>query len=340
MSLPRLSAELLESTLAIRKRKRGSDEESERLTLAPYLRRGQHRWMPNEGYEPEAVNPVGSKAKHKAPGDTAQQSQSCGPMSKESLDHPMPDASTDPGRPPRVSESSLSSWPSHIKRFLAGSDKDSFNSVRLPDPLVFSDSMPYDPTTLAPFLFRPRPPPFLPRHILAMRFKKILHRYNLLTKLIDDYQRWHGRFVFAFWTVEDMALANTGEVPALTKAFTVDRPSVPPAILNTPFEVILLAAPFLSHLIERYHRDRGYTYFAFFHSDPRDNTGDTNGVSSLSSRAVAKRYEGIERLVEGDYAHYLNIPPPWIDQLPHRPTRRVTANEQAVIDLAASRIRK
>ncbi|KAI0117797.1 hypothetical protein GGR51DRAFT_573529 [Nemania sp. FL0031] len=172
---------------------------------------------------------------------------------------------------------------SSLGAYMPLSNSGGFNSIRPPDPFVISESMPYDPTIIAPSLYRPRSPPILPPHILALPFKSILKRYNRLTKVIDDYQRWHGREVFGFWMEKDVALAKSGEVPELAKAFNGDRPSVPPFILNTQFDVILLSSPLLSHLIERYHKDLGFNYFGFYRYDPRDYPNDIDDDSSVSS---------------------------------------------------------
>ncbi|KAI1350076.1 hypothetical protein F5Y01DRAFT_326769 [Xylaria sp. FL0043] len=148
----------------------------------------------------------------------------------------------------------------------------SHNSVRgPPDPFTLSESIPDDVTAIPPILFVPRAPPALPQHILDLPLKIVLRRYTRLAKLIDDYQRWHTRSVFGFWTDEDLARAASGEAPEYTKALNEDRPSIPPYILNTRFDNVLVSAPLLSHLIERYHNDRGYRYFAFHHADPRES---------------------------------------------------------------------
>ncbi|KAI0528475.1 hypothetical protein GGR58DRAFT_526271 [Xylaria digitata] len=149
-------------------------------------------------------------------------------------------------------------------------DVESLNSVRWPDPLVFSDSKPRGIPQIPDILFIPRPPPILPPHILAYPFNKVIRRYNRLTKLVDDYQRYHSLSVFGFWTENDLALAASGQVPELTNALN-ERPPIPPYILNTRFEIVLLSAPVLSHVIDRYHNDLGFDYFAFFPTDHRDS---------------------------------------------------------------------
>ncbi|KAI0813774.1 hypothetical protein GGR55DRAFT_545305 [Xylaria sp. FL0064] len=148
----------------------------------------------------------------------------------------------------------------------------SHNSVRgPPDPFTLSDSIPDDITPIPPILFAPRVPPALPQHILDLPFRNVLRRYTRLAKLVDDYQRWYTRSVFGFWTDEDLARAASGEAPEYTRALNEDRPSIPPCILNTRFDNVLVSAPLLSHLIERYHNDLGYRYFAFHHTDPRES---------------------------------------------------------------------
>ncbi|KAI1273575.1 hypothetical protein F5Y07DRAFT_411280 [Xylaria sp. FL0933] len=147
----------------------------------------------------------------------------------------------------------------------------SHNSVRgPPDPFTLSESIPDDIIAIPPLLFAPRAPSALPQHILDLPFRKVLRRYTRLAKLIDDYQRWHTRSVFGFWTDEDLARAASGEAPEYTRALNEDRPSIPPYILNTRFGNVLISAPLLSHLVERYHNDLGYRYFAFHHADPRE----------------------------------------------------------------------
>ncbi|KAJ8127524.1 hypothetical protein O1611_g6109 [Lasiodiplodia mahajangana] len=182
------------------------------------------------------------------------------------------------------------------------SNPPSFNSVRPPDPFLISESMPFDLTIIAPSLLRERAPPKLPRHILKLPFRSILRRYNRLTKVIDDYQRWHGREIFGFWVEENIALAQSGEVPELTKAFNEDRPSVPPLILTSNFDFVLRSAPLLSHLVERYHKDLGFDYFGFYHFDPRDNPSDIDDESSISSDE-GRLDRLIRRVDAGPYGH-------------------------------------
>ncbi|GAW10679.1 hypothetical protein ANO14919_000130 [Xylariales sp. No.14919] len=171
-----------------------------------------------------------------------------------------------------------------LSAYMQRSCVDSFNSVRWPDTLVLSDSIPDDLPEIPTFLYYPRPPPRLPTHILAYTLNTILRRYNRMSKLIDNYQRWHGRGIFSFWTSEDLALAASGD-PELTKAFE-KRPSVPPYILNTRFDTVLISAPVLSHLIERYHNDLGFDYFAFYSNDPRDiiELSNLNAMTDLAYR--------------------------------------------------------
>ncbi len=227
------------------KRKLKSVGDNEQVNLAPQLRQHQN---PHHAQTPSQT-------------------------SQASLDHSMPDvdpslsSAEDPLRPPRNTRGSC--WASSLGRWMPGGN--SVNSVRPPDPLDFSDSIPIGLPEIPAFLFHPRPHPILPQHILALPFNNILRRYNRLTRLVDDYQRWHTRSVFGFWTQEDLALAASGEAPEFTEAFDLDRPSIPPYVLNTRFDILLLGTPLLSHLIDRYHNDLGYDYFAFYHTDPRDN---------------------------------------------------------------------
>ncbi|KAI1113430.1 hypothetical protein F5Y14DRAFT_209786 [Nemania sp. NC0429] len=262
-----------ESTLTRQKRKRGVDAEprpAQKRAMSSRSRGQQHS---------ESTATPDSDAEN-----AIQPSPSSSPISQESPDDHMTDAESVDLMGPRCGrDGDESSWDSSLGDFMSNGDRDSFNSVRPPDPLYFSDSIPYDLTEIPSFLFYPRPPPTLPAHILELRFGTVLRRYNRLTKLVDDYQRWHGRTVFAFWTDEDIALAKSGQVPALTKAFNEDRPSVPPQILNTPFNIVLLMAPLLSHLIERYHNDLGYRYFAFYRFDPREKPSDYAGDVSVSN---------------------------------------------------------
>ncbi|KAI0399529.1 hypothetical protein F4802DRAFT_33478 [Xylaria palmicola] len=184
--------------------------------------------------------------------------------------------------PPRTPDGDETSWDSSLGEFLeaAAAAGRSLNSVRPPDPVTFCAGTPM-PLYVAPipgFLFRPRlPPTAVPAHILAYDFGRVLRRYGRLAQLVDDYQRWHGLSLFAFWTDAELRLAATAASgipppppPALAAALFEDRPSVPPRLLHTRFDVALLAAPVLSHLIERFHNDLGYDYFAFYASDPRD----------------------------------------------------------------------
>ncbi|KAI0549778.1 hypothetical protein F4679DRAFT_584244 [Xylaria curta] len=161
-----------------------------------------------------------------------------------------------------------------IGEWLADVESVSLNSVRPPDLLELSDRMPEWIDEIKVFLLQPRAPPVLPQHILEFKFSRILRRYKRVAKIIDNYQRWHGRWIFAFWSTAEIAVAAAGEIPALTKAYEEDRPSVPPRVLDTRFDIVLLAAPLLSHLIERYHNDLGWDYFAFYHRDPRVRRND------------------------------------------------------------------
>ncbi|KAI1201356.1 hypothetical protein F5X97DRAFT_290301 [Nemania serpens] len=275
-----------------------SDGDNLRIEAPRWPEHRQKRAMSGRSHEQqhsESVPILDSEALRYVRDNTIQSSRSSSPMSQESLEFNTMDAdsailttpqvdqtSWGPIWPQHDQESNQSPWDSSLGEFMSSGD--SFNSVRPPDPLYFSDSIPYGLTEIPPFLFHPRPPPVLPSHILELRFGTVLRRYNRLTKLVDDYQRWHGRTVFAFWTDEDKALAKSAQVPALTKAFYEDRPSIPPRILNTKFNVALLMAPLLSHLIERYHNDLGYRYFAFYRSDPRESHSIAEGDLSVSSR--------------------------------------------------------
>ncbi|KAI0435281.1 hypothetical protein F5Y09DRAFT_349617 [Xylaria sp. FL1042] len=178
-------------------------------------------------------------------------------------------------QPPRNSNGSDRT--SDLGRYIEQVETFSCNSVRgPPDPILLSEDIPDDLTTIPPFLFHPRVPPVLPQHILNLPFGNVLRRYTRLAKLVDDYQRWHTHSVFGFWTEQDYARAASGEAPSYTKALNIDRPSIPPYVLDTRFDNVLISSPVLSHLIERYHNDLGYDYFAFFHNDPRDNLADPN----------------------------------------------------------------
>ncbi|KAI1423326.1 hypothetical protein F5Y12DRAFT_551990 [Xylaria sp. FL1777] len=245
------------------KRKHESIGDDERANLAPRLRQHQSP-CPDHDQEQVCSSPM-------------YHSRSPSQTNQTSLDHSMLDAdSSPPDYVPRLPinnaesdhASSLGAW--------MVSGVNSLNSVRPPDPLVFSDSIPVGIPKIPAFLFHPRPHPILPLHILDLPFDKVIRRYNRLARLVDDYQRWHTRSVFGFWTESDLALAASGEIPKLTEAFNEDRPSIPPYILNTQFDIVLLGAPLLSHLIERYHNDLGYDYFAFYHTDPRDNASDSD----------------------------------------------------------------
>ncbi|KAI2625171.1 hypothetical protein GGS21DRAFT_310617 [Xylaria nigripes] len=183
---------------------------------------------------------------------------------------------------PRPSCTNKSSHVSSLGAWLDTTGQ-SLNSVRPPDP-IYENHAELPPETIVhipPFLFRPRPPPRLRQGILSLPLRNVLRRYNLFAKLVDDYQQWHGRQVFAFWTVEEETFVQCGLAsPELAAAYD-DRPSVPPRVLAAPFQVALLAAPLLSHLIERYHRDLGSDYFAFFHEDPRGYRSDSDNSLRL-----------------------------------------------------------
>ncbi|KAI1168285.1 hypothetical protein F5B18DRAFT_671352 [Nemania serpens] len=281
-----------ETTLTRQKRKRG-DEDDVGVDAASSTNHRQKRTLSGRSHRQqhgESAPIPDSEALYHARDNTIQSSLSSRTMSQESIDYQTTDPDlAGPMWPQRDRETNESPWNSSLGEFMSSGD--SFNSVRPPDPLYFSDSTPYDLTEIPSFLFHPRPPPTLPPHILDLRFGTVLRRYNRLTKLVDDYQRWHGRTVFAFWSDEDLAMAKSAQVPALAKAFYEDRPSIPPQILNTKFDIVLLMAPLLSHLIERYHNDLGYRYFAFYRSDPREKPSDAEGDISMSS--LQDRYEGV-----------------------------------------------
>ncbi|KAI1127389.1 hypothetical protein F5Y10DRAFT_292863 [Nemania abortiva] len=266
--------------------------------------------MDNPGYEtftdaPDAV--PGSEAGGHTRHDTAQPSQTSTPTGQESLDHSMSDIASSDTMPHRLSPHSGQPvyQPSHFPSMPAPSslgvpfDHISFNSVRPPDPFIISDTIPWDLTVLQPLLFKPRGPPNLPPHILALPFRSVLNRYNRLTKMVDDYQKWHGRGVFAFWEPHEIADAESGRDPELTKALYEDRPSIPPHIINLPFDLALLCAPLLSRLIERYHNDIGFDYFGFYEFDPRDHLSDIDNESEIS--VDEDRLGGLRRICEAMY---------------------------------------
>ncbi|KAI0199216.1 hypothetical protein F4808DRAFT_471749 [Astrocystis sublimbata] len=137
-------------------------------------------------------------------------------------------------------------------------DRGSLNSVRPPDvfiPCNF-DFQPWD-IGIQPILFEPRALVELPAHILELEFNLVIRRYKRFARLIDDYQRWHGRSVFGFWTDDEIALAEAGDDPVLTKAYHESRPAITPRILSARFDEVLQPTPLLSHLIERYQNDLG-----------------------------------------------------------------------------------
>ncbi|KAK5625863.1 hypothetical protein RRF57_001579 [Xylaria bambusicola] len=173
--------------------------------------------------------------------------------------------------PPHPGGDNKSSRSSNLDKYLMVHGFDGLNPLRPPDTFVICDKMPRNITPLAPCLFQPRPPPALPQHIMDLPFDKIMCRYNNLTTIVDNYLRWHGLQVFGWWTERDLELATS--VPAFTEALS-DRPAIPPYILQTPFNIVLLGAPVMSHLIERYHTDLGYDYFGFYASDPRVRLSD------------------------------------------------------------------
>ncbi|KAI1823869.1 hypothetical protein F4861DRAFT_539599 [Xylaria intraflava] len=165
--------------------------------------------------------------------------------------------------------SNLSAW--------KPSTSQSLNSVRPPDPIYESKAQPAqgDIPPIPAILFSPRPLPALRPHILALPLRSVLRRYNLFAKLVADYQRWHGRLIFGFWSAEEEMLALSGFAPPDLAAAFLASPSVPPRVLDAPFRVVLMEAPLLCNLIDRYHRDLGYDYFAFYHEDPRGYVSDS-----------------------------------------------------------------
>ncbi|KAI8628235.1 hypothetical protein F5Y19DRAFT_476645 [Xylariaceae sp. FL1651] len=145
-------------------------------------------------------------------------------------------------------------------------------------PQVLPDTTPDYISPIPPVLFSPRPPPHLPAWVLNARFGDLLRHSYGLTLMVHNYQCWHGREVFAFWTPEEIALARSRQAPDLASAYYEAQPSLPPHILNTRFQVLLLAAPLLSNLIQRYHTDVGVEYFGFFGRDRRDDTAVTGSI--------------------------------------------------------------
>ncbi|KAI0453604.1 hypothetical protein F5B21DRAFT_525592 [Xylaria acuta] len=287
-------ASVSETTPNPRKRKHMSDGDIERVNLAPRLRNPQNLSISCTDYDQrqnllqslsETVRPalrLSSEASYQSHNNSITSSRRSSLTSLTIYDDYMLHMEGPPRGPSSLPnpKSVLSSCLS-IGEWLE--DADSLNSVRFPDPLDFCDRIPDAIIEIPAFLFRPRPPPVLPPHILEFQFERVLRRYKRLAKLVDDYQRWHGRSVFAFWMAEEIGLAATGKVPTLTEAYDENRPSIPPRILRTRFDIVLLAAPLLSHLIERYHNDLGYDYFAFYRTDPRELRNNSSSDSSMSS---------------------------------------------------------
>ncbi|KAI0185689.1 hypothetical protein EV127DRAFT_411975 [Xylaria flabelliformis] len=265
-----------------RKRKHMSDGDIERVNLPPKLRNSQTLSSPclddYQRYDEFQFCPaitIPPELTHQTCDDSVCPSQLWSSPSLTSyggssmLSGPPPGPGTLPN-PKSVMSSCLS-----IGEWLKDVDSLSLNSVRPPDPFEIRNRRPGDLTHIAVCLYQPRPPPILPRHILDFDFSRVLRRYRRVAKLVDDYQYWHGRSIFAFWLADEITLAAAGEIPTLTKAYEEDRPSIPPRVLNTRFDIVLLAAPLLSHLIERYHKDLGFDYFAFYHNDPREHRNDS-----------------------------------------------------------------
>ncbi|KAI1733800.1 hypothetical protein F4680DRAFT_454556 [Xylaria scruposa] len=267
-----------------RKRKYMSDGDIERVDLPPKLRNPRTLSLPCLDYNQRHYELQSSAAKtmphelthqtHQTYDGSVNSSQLWSSISHTSyggssmLCGPPPEPGSLPIRKGVMSSClTIGEWLAHV-------DSLSLNSVRPPDLLELSDELPEHIDYIKVYLLQPRPPPVLPQHILEFKFSRILRRYKRVTKLVDNYQLWHGRSVFAFWTTDEISLAAAGEIPALTKAYEEDRPSIPPRVLNTRFDIVLLAAPLLCHLIERYHNDLGYDYFAFFHNDPRIRRND------------------------------------------------------------------
>ncbi|KAI1330877.1 hypothetical protein F5Y16DRAFT_395842 [Xylariaceae sp. FL0255] len=145
-----------------------------------------------------------------------------------------------------------------------------------PSPIHFpptEDSLPLDEIRPVPqILFRPRPPPELPAHVLQTRFGDVIMHNANFALLVDEYLRYHGRTVFGFWSPGELALVTSddggGDVPGeLAQAYHEDRPSIPRHVLDFSFGDVLCSSPVLSNVIERYHRDVG-NYFGFF--EPTD----------------------------------------------------------------------
>ncbi|KAI3316610.1 hypothetical protein HD806DRAFT_552143 [Xylariaceae sp. AK1471] len=188
----------------------------------------------------------------------------------QSPDHPMPDADPAPldQKSPGLCNGDKSSWHSSLPSIPSSQRRRSSAGL---DFMSITDYMPPYVCEIPQILFSPRPPPPLPPHILELRFEVVLWKYHRLRILIDNYQRWHNRTVFAFWKNEELLQGMFGFVNELQQAFNEYRPSVPPRILDTPFHVVLSSTPLLCHLIERYHKDLGFEYFGFFGQDSRDH---------------------------------------------------------------------
>ncbi|KAI0469481.1 hypothetical protein F4859DRAFT_515973 [Xylaria cf. heliscus] len=290
-----------------RKRKYNSDGDIQQVNLAPRLRNPHNLFVLGADYGQrqkelksfsETAKPtssLSSNASYKVHSSTTPVSEISSLTSLTSCHDSMLERDGPPRGPGSLpSPKSVFSSCLSVEEWLK--DADSLNSVRWPDPLDFSDRMPNVIVDIPAFLFRPRPPPVLPQHILDFDFARVLRRYRRLNKLIDDYQRWHGRTVFAFWTADEISLAAMGEVPALTEAYVESRPSIPPRILSTRFDIVLLTAPLLSHLIERYHNDLGYDYFAFYRTDPRGHQTESDSDSSHVSSYDWDVFAGLCRL--------------------------------------------
>ncbi|KAI0442310.1 hypothetical protein F4803DRAFT_551186 [Xylaria telfairii] len=302
-----------------RKRKATSDGDIDRINLARRLRNHRNTPIPGTDYGPRQ-HEFESIPRTAGISLEAVRSQSSGPvsrlssesycqtscnsipssrwtssMSASSSDN-LPIVGAGPPQGPSIlpnAKSVLSSCLS-IDEWLE--DADSLNSVRWPDSLDFCDKVPNNLYEIPGFLFRPRPPPVLPLHILNYSFEKVLRRYNRLSKLIDNYQRWHGRDVFAFWTKDE--IKRVDKAPSLVEEYAGGRPSIPRRILATRFDIVLLAAPLLSHLIERYHNDLGYDYFAFYAQDPRnDRTRRESESSNMSGSDSWDVFAGLEKLL-------------------------------------------
>lgn len=189
---------MLDPTPNPRKRKAMSDGDIDRINLAPRLRNHQNSPIPGGDYGPrqhqfrsisEAARPsprLSSEAPRQTYSNSIPSISWASLTSVSSSDDSMVVGDGPPQGPGSLpnAKSVLSSCLS-IGAWLDGGE--SLNSVRWPDPLEFSDRVPSTILEIPAFLFKPRPPPVLPQHILDFSFQRVLRRYNRLTKLIDTY---------------------------------------------------------------------------------------------------------------------------------------------------------